>query len=80
MLVPSCPTMRRARPTPSPPPSTSSPPPPPPPLLLLLLVLGLLAHLADAQSKWTVPSHKHAGTPGDTGPQNPWKLQISITC
>lgn len=40
MLVPSCPTMHRARPT----------------LLLLplLLVLGLFLHLADAQSKWTV--------------------------
>lgn len=37
MLVPSCPTMHRARPT----------------LLLLplLLTLGLLLHLADAQSK-----------------------------
>lgn len=39
MLVPSCPTMRRARPT---------------LLLPLLLVLGLLLHLADAQSKYTV--------------------------
>lgn len=38
MLVPSCPTMHRARPT---------------LLLPLLLVLGLLLHLADAQSKWT---------------------------
>lgn len=39
MLVPSCPTMRRARPT---------------LLLPLLLVLGLLLHLADAQSKYAV--------------------------
>lgn len=38
MLVPSCPTMLRARPT-------------------LLLVLGLLLHLADAQSKWTAGFH-----------------------
>ncbi|XP_029696457.1 receptor-type tyrosine-protein phosphatase S isoform X23 [Takifugu rubripes] len=55
MLVPSCPTMRRARPT----------PPPPPPPLLLLLVLGLLGHLADAQ---TPP--KFLRTPNDqTGVQ-----------
>ncbi|XP_056883705.1 receptor-type tyrosine-protein phosphatase S isoform X32 [Takifugu flavidus] len=54
MLVPSCPTMRRARPT-----------PPPPPLLLLLLVLGLLGHLADAE---TPP--KFLRTPNDqTGVQ-----------
>lgn len=41
MLVPSCPTMRRAGPT----------------LLLPLLLLleGLFGHLADAQSKWTAP-------------------------
>lgn len=45
MLVPSCPAMRRAGPT--------LPP------LLPLLVLALLGHLADAQSKWTVPTHKH---------------------
>eukprot|EP00064_Thunnus_orientalis_P005406 superscaffoldBa00000529_g5420 len=42
MLVPSCPTMHRARPT---------------LLLPLLLVLGLLLHLADAQSKWTAGFH-----------------------
>lgn len=42
MLVPSCPTMHRARPT---------------LLLPLLLVLGLFLHLADAQSKWTVGFH-----------------------
>ena len=42
MLVPSCPTMHRARPT---------------LLLPLLLVLGLFLHLADAQSKWTVGCH-----------------------
>lgn len=44
MLVPSCPTMHRARPT----------------LLLLLpllLIPGLFLHLADAQSKWTLGSH-----------------------
>lgn len=42
MLVPSCPTMHRARPT---------------LLLPLLLVLGLFLHLADAQSKWTTGFH-----------------------
>lgn len=42
MLVPSCPTMHRARPT---------------LLLPLLLVLGVLLRLADAQSKWTIGSH-----------------------
>ena len=42
MLVPSCPTMHRARPT---------------LLLPLLLVLGLLLHLTDAQSKWTAGFH-----------------------
>lgn len=42
MLVPSCPTMHRARPT---------------LLLPLLLVLGLFLHLADAQSKWSVGLH-----------------------
>lgn len=42
MLVPSCPTMHRARPT---------------LLLPLLLVLGLILHLTDAQSKWTAGFH-----------------------
>lgn len=70
MLVPSCPTMHRARPT----------------LLLLplLLVLGLFLHLADAQSKWTVGfitlGSKCRPPPGSRAGQQGRKCCLTHTC